>query len=418
MSFNQISKLDEIKSSEELLVACMSFLSEENLSPEVRCNVLSKAINAASELDKDDEIAEFASQYFDILPTDVKPDVSVLMLYVPILFNKGEISRVEGLLLIWKQIAFTDKSQITDSHYLYIHGACLGIREEYKESITALKKALKLSKQNPQDGFHVNISINLGVMLFKQKKYNEALAVLEDAYHNSRVYNKIDTAGHALASFITVLISTGNEKKAQILIDSVLKQKILPGELNLHIAASIQLANILKSKKNIPEAIIMLKKMLPEVEKINEWHLSELFYNKLLTFYKLNENYKEAFYLLKICKEKSDKAFATSSETQLINTRKMMELLVKAREVKLLYKKNTQLQESNLQLEHALEDIDTLSGIIPICSRCRKLRNDEGYWNSLETYLTNHSEALLSHSICPDCMESVLQEMETLKVQK
>ncbi len=48
--------------------------------------------------------------------------------------------------------------------------------------------------------------------------------------------------------------------------------------------------------------------------------------------------------------------------------------------------------------------LHTLSGLIPICSNCKNIRNDKGYWNSIEEYIENHSEILLSHSICPTCM--------------
>ena len=57
------------------------------------------------------------------------------------------------------------------------------------------------------------------------------------------------------------------------------------------------------------------------------------------------------------------------------------------------------------RLEKAQREIKTLQGIIPICSSCKKIRNDQGYWQQVEAYISDHSEALFSHGICPDCME-------------
>ena len=57
------------------------------------------------------------------------------------------------------------------------------------------------------------------------------------------------------------------------------------------------------------------------------------------------------------------------------------------------------------ELQEALSEVKTLSGLLPICSHCKKIRDDRGYWNQLETYLLDHSNALLSHSICPECAE-------------
>jgi len=57
-----------------------------------------------------------------------------------------------------------------------------------------------------------------------------------------------------------------------------------------------------------------------------------------------------------------------------------------------------------IELRQALEQIKTLKGILPICSFCNCIRNDQGAWDKLEAYVSRHSEASFSHSICPDCM--------------
>lgn len=57
------------------------------------------------------------------------------------------------------------------------------------------------------------------------------------------------------------------------------------------------------------------------------------------------------------------------------------------------------------QLEHALHEIKTLRGLIPICAWCKKIRNDTGSWEQLEAYLRDHTEARFSHGICPECIE-------------
>ncbi len=56
-------------------------------------------------------------------------------------------------------------------------------------------------------------------------------------------------------------------------------------------------------------------------------------------------------------------------------------------------------------LQKAIGEIKTLRGILPICSHCKKIRDDRGYWNQLETYIKEHSEADLSHGICPECLK-------------
>lgn len=56
-------------------------------------------------------------------------------------------------------------------------------------------------------------------------------------------------------------------------------------------------------------------------------------------------------------------------------------------------------------LRDALSKVKLLSGLIPICAHCKKIRDDKGYWNQIESYIKDHSEASFTHGICPDCLE-------------
>lgn len=64
-----------------------------------------------------------------------------------------------------------------------------------------------------------------------------------------------------------------------------------------------------------------------------------------------------------------------------------------------------ELEQRNLELQEALKDVQVLSGIVPICSYCKQIRDDQGYWNHLESYLSAHTDARFSHGICPMCVK-------------
>ncbi|MBL0938415.1 MAG: tetratricopeptide repeat protein [Gemmatimonadaceae bacterium] len=68
-----------------------------------------------------------------------------------------------------------------------------------------------------------------------------------------------------------------------------------------------------------------------------------------------------------------------------------------------LARANADLNTANGDLRNALSDVRTLSGLIPICSCCKKVRDDRGYWEAVETYVSNHSDASFSHGICESC---------------
>ena len=73
------------------------------------------------------------------------------------------------------------------------------------------------------------------------------------------------------------------------------------------------------------------------------------------------------------------------------------------------------------ELEEALAEVKTLRGFIPICSSCKSIRDDQGYWSRVESYISRHSEAEFTHSCCPSCIrklypdiaEEVIAEMES-----
>ncbi|MBI9092091.1 MAG: response regulator [Desulfobacterium sp.] len=69
------------------------------------------------------------------------------------------------------------------------------------------------------------------------------------------------------------------------------------------------------------------------------------------------------------------------------------------------------LEARNKKLQLALDEIKTLRGIIPICAHCKKIRDDQGYWEQLETYLHEHSHAKFSHGICPECIKTHYPEI-------
>jgi len=69
------------------------------------------------------------------------------------------------------------------------------------------------------------------------------------------------------------------------------------------------------------------------------------------------------------------------------------------------------LNKKVTQLEEALEDVKRLQGLLPICSYCNKIRNDEDYWEKVDSYITRHAHVEFSHSICPACYEKYIQPM-------
>jgi two-component system, response regulator PdtaR len=77
-----------------------------------------------------------------------------------------------------------------------------------------------------------------------------------------------------------------------------------------------------------------------------------------------------------------------------------------------LYRRETEarLESLNRKLQTALDEVKTLSGLLPICAWCKKIRDDAGYWQQIENYIKAHSDAQFTHSICPDCYNQVAEK--------
>ena len=65
--------------------------------------------------------------------------------------------------------------------------------------------------------------------------------------------------------------------------------------------------------------------------------------------------------------------------------------------------------------EKALSELKVLSGLLPICASCKKIRDDKGYWGQIESYIRAHSEAEFSHGICPDCAKKLYPDIDLYK---
>lgn len=78
----------------------------------------------------------------------------------------------------------------------------------------------------------------------------------------------------------------------------------------------------------------------------------------------------------------------------------------------------SQLEKQKIELEIALGNVKTLSGLIPICATCKKIRDDKGYWQAVEQYIATHTDVLFSHGICNDCLRKSEPEIYQSLVDK
>jgi response regulator RpfG family c-di-GMP phosphodiesterase len=89
--------------------------------------------------------------------------------------------------------------------------------------------------------------------------------------------------------------------------------------------------------------------------------------------------------------------------------RNILELRAKR---ELLAEQVLELQDLNRKLQVEIENVKTLRGLLPICCVCKKIRDDKGYWNQLELYISQNTDAEFSHGYCPECLKKAMDDME------
>ena len=75
-----------------------------------------------------------------------------------------------------------------------------------------------------------------------------------------------------------------------------------------------------------------------------------------------------------------------------------------------LHKTLNDLSERIKELKKTISEVKTLRGFLPICANCKKIRNDEGYWQDVAVYIRDHSEVEFTHGICPNCTRELYSE--------
>lgn len=85
--------------------------------------------------------------------------------------------------------------------------------------------------------------------------------------------------------------------------------------------------------------------------------------------------------------------------------------LINSSQAQEISKQNDALLKKNASLTQALAEVKQLSGFLPICASCKKIRDDQGYWNQIEAYISEHSEAKFSHGMCPNCVKEFYPDL-------
>ena len=252
---------------------------------------------------------------------------------------------------------------------------------------------------------------NLSVSLYDLKQYDKALEYAEDALEIAKTTGNENDQGNSFLAIGNAYVGLGLPEKGIEALAEALRLKRATGDKFREAYILLSMAEVNVELDNDDKALELALESLELVEKLEVKYSIMKCYDTISQIHEKTSRFKKA---LEYNKKYTEIKLDISSEN---NTNKYNELLVayetetKEKEKEIYRLKNVELVEANEGLKQALIQVKTLRGLLPICSSCKNIRSDDGYWASIEVYIGEHSEAEFTHGICPDCAEKLYPEL-------
>ncbi len=336
----------------------------------------------------------------------------------------------------------------------YIHGYVYREMKEYEKGLIKFKKSLEISEVNKMVHLKIMALNEISNIYFLQKKYDRALNLKKDALKLADQTENLTALSFCLHDIALIFMEKKEHMKA--LPYFIRSRDIAKEDSNIRgeVISNISIANLYSKVGSLSKSRKIAIKTLRLAEK-HELKSEMMDLTKFLSDLALRRNnFKDAYkYLDRSFKlnqdifstEKSKKIAELETEIEMEKSENKILLLEKINEIKqfeldeqnrfitlqkvstflliviaslifLAYRfkirANLQLQKKSAELEKTLAEVHKLSGLLPICSSCKKIRDDGGYWHKVEEYINSHSEASFSHSVCPSCIEKVYPKMK------
>ncbi len=293
-------------------------------------------------------------------------------------------------------------------------------------SLFYIESALNFWRENNIKPGWSNALIAKGEIFRKQNETNKALVYFTEALEIKREYNDTEGIVKTLSALGDIQTVNGSYKKGERLLIEALtlakKEKINPLIYEIY----NNLSSLYLKRENYRKA----HRYLSDAVKVKDTLFDEGITQKSIeiqTKYESEAKIKENVLLQK---NNELQRHEINSQKNMRNLAAVILILVTGFTL-LLYRRyrinkelNALLQENNTKisrqkeqldlavhdLEKALGEIKTLSGLLPICSHCQKIRDDKGFWHRVEKYISQHTEAQFTHGLCDDCVKELYPE--------
>lgn len=285
------------------------------------------------------------------------------------------------------------KSAITDGYrglgeiYYYQH--------DYPKALEYFEKALQLRKEAQATLGSATLLKYIGLIHLEQGNIIKGRNYLLGALSLARKSKQPNTEKEVLGKIADIYLNAQDYKKASDYFHRYIA--ISDSILNFEISNKITsyLVNVEIEKQQKEKELLAKEKRIAELELAQQKSVKNILIILVVSALLI----LTGFWILYRQKSR-DNRLLKEKNTQILQAHQQLQEEIAERE-RIEKERETLIGE----LKESLSHIKTLSGLIPICAHCKKIRNDQGYYEQLEKYIMDHSDAVFSHGICPECME-------------
>ncbi|KQC13550.1 MAG: hypothetical protein APR63_08340 [Desulfuromonas sp. SDB] len=182
-----------------------------------------------------------------------------------------------------------------------------------------------------------------------------------------------------------------------------LKNKLSSLKDNNKIPILFELSELLCSQQEYQQALEYSQQALALAKKLRDRELMLKSYDLLYKIDKSQNNFQQARKNLNSYLKIYEKIYEQDNRKILKNLEKQYKLEDRERDAEISKLKNEKLEKINTEVQKAIDQVNTLTGLLPICPQCKKIKDSKGFWKEVDDYISEHSDSEVSHGICPEC---------------
>lgn len=352
-----------------------------------------------------DRALSFANQALALLDTcpDAVIHAHLLECLAIIQINLGDYATAQADLIQALKLSREAGDRQTESMLLNDLGNLTYYAGDIQRGLEFFQQSLHIAQVDGDLEMQAIMLNNIGDALNQLERYEEAFPYLERSLALNHQIGTRKILANTLDSLSTVYVAQREYEQA---ISYLLQACELAQEFNDQARQAEYLRNtarVYQHRQAVDTALDFAHRALRCAEAAKNKLQMFTCHQLLAELYEARREPEPALSHFKLFHAVKEEVFNAQSDQKLKALRVIHETETARQQAEIYRLKNIELQE-------ALDKVKQLSGLLPICSNCKKIRDDDGYWHDVAAYIHDHSEADFTHSICPSCYEKLYPE--------